>query len=183
MPWLRTFLQERGIQTSSEGKGKRKAELVELAVNAHSMKLAKVSEHEGESETENVIIAELLATDEGVLPHPASILKSNRSRNLSLFPEVTFPDICNYLLGKTDEYSAENLKSFKSLTGYKLFKDGHVLDLQVHKVPDKSVVLVKYQVQPTERSKTGSGKDSYDGIMILKSNGAIHGAFCPCQGG
>ena len=117
LPWLRTFLQERGIQTSSEGKAKRKAELVELAVNAHSMKLAKVSEHEGESETENVIMAELLATDEGVLPDPASILKSNWSRNLSLFPEVTFPDICNYLLGKTDEYSEENLKSFKALRG------------------------------------------------------------------
>ena len=110
-------------------------------------------------------------------------MKSNWSRNLSLFPEVTFPDICNYLLGKTDEYSEETLKSFKSLTGYKLFKDGHVLDLHVHKVPNKSSILVKYQVSPTERSKTGSGKDSYDGIMILKSNGSIHGAFCPCQGG
>ena len=55
------------------------------------MKLAKVSE--GESENENLIMAVLLATDEGVLPDPASILKSNWSRNLSLFPEVTFPDI------------------------------------------------------------------------------------------
>ena len=36
LPWLRTFLQERGIQTSSEGKCKRKAGLVELALNAHS---------------------------------------------------------------------------------------------------------------------------------------------------
>ena len=71
LPWLRTFLQERGIQTSSEGKCKRKAELVELAINAHSMKLVKVSE--GESENENLIMAELLATDEGVLPDPASI--------------------------------------------------------------------------------------------------------------
>lgn len=76
-------------------------------------------------------MAELLATDEGVLPDPGSILKSNWSRSLSIFPEVTFPDICNYLLGKTDEYSEETLKSFKSLTAYKLFKDGHVLDLQV----------------------------------------------------
>ncbi|KAL9969609.1 hypothetical protein ACROYT_G021842 [Oculina patagonica] len=137
LPWLRTFLQDRGIQTSSEGKCKRKAELVELAFNAYAMKLVKVSE--GEGENENLIMAELLATDEGVLPDPASILKSNWN--------------------------------------------GHVLDLQVHKVPDKSAVLVKYQVQPTERSKRGSGKDSYDGIMILRSKGAIHGAFCPCQGG
>ena len=36
LPWLRTFLHERGIQTSSERKCKRKAELVELALNAHS---------------------------------------------------------------------------------------------------------------------------------------------------
>ena len=78
------------------------------------MKLAKVSEEE--SENENLIMAELLATDEGVLP------------DITIFPEFTSPDICNYLLGKTDEYSEETLKSFKSLTGYKLFKDGHVLD-------------------------------------------------------
>ena len=103
----------------------RKAELVEQAFNALSMKLAKVSEEE--SENENLIMAELLATDEGVLPDPASKLKSNCSRNLTIFPEFTSPDICNYLLGKTDEYSEGTLKSLKSL-GYKLFKDGHVLD-------------------------------------------------------
>lgn len=116
----------RPLQTSWEGKCKRKAELVEQAFNSHSVKLAKVSEEE--SENENLIMAELLATDEGVLPDPASILKSNCSRNLTIFPEFTSPDICNYLLGKIDEYSEGTLKSFKSLTGYKLFKDGHVLD-------------------------------------------------------
>ena len=51
------------------------------------MKLAKVSE--GESENENLIMALLLATDEGVLPDPASILKSNWSRNLSLLSHLS----------------------------------------------------------------------------------------------
>jgi len=37
-------------------------------------------------------MAKLLATYEGVLPDTGSILKSNWSRNLSIFPEVTFPD-------------------------------------------------------------------------------------------
>ena len=90
----------------------RTAELVELALNAHSTKLAKVSERE--SQIENVIKAELLATDEGVLPHSIHIDIELEYSNLSLVPEVTFPDICNYLLGKTDEYSEETLKSFKS---------------------------------------------------------------------
>lgn len=124
-------------------------------------------------------MADLLTTDEGVLPEPAL----NWSRNLSPFPEVTFPDSCNYLVGKTDEYSPENLKSFKSLTGCRLFKDGHVVDLNVHKLPKMSATFVKYLMQPTERSKTGAGKDTYDGFVILKSADAVHGTFCPCQGG
>ena len=51
--------------------------------NAHFMKLAKVSK--GGSENENLIKAELLATDEGdrVLPVLASILKSNWSIGIS----------------------------------------------------------------------------------------------------
>ena len=63
------------------------------------MKLAKVCD--GESEDINTLFAELLTTDEGLLPNPVLVL--NWSRNLSLFPEVTFTDICNYLLGKADE--------------------------------------------------------------------------------
>ena len=113
LPWLRTFLQERGIQTSPEGKDKREANLVELAFTAHSMKLTKVSD--GESENEKAIMAELLTTNVDVLPaEQASTM--NWSRSLTLFPEVTFPGICNYPLGKTDDYSAENLNCLKGLT-------------------------------------------------------------------
>ena len=136
---------------------------------------------DGESEKEKAIMAELLTTNEGVLPEPIPRVKWGR--NLPLFPEVTFPDIGNYLLGNTDEYSVENLKSFKSFTGYSLFKDGHVVDITVHKVRNISATLVKYQVQPTKTSKVGARKDTYDGFVVFKNNVAIHGAFCPCQGG
>ena len=115
LPWLRSYmyLLERGIQTSCDGKNKRKAKVVDLVVNVHEMKLAKVCD--GKSEDTNTLIVELLTIDKGFLPNPVMVL--NWSRNLSLFPEVTIPDICNYLLCKADEYSAENVKSFKSLTG------------------------------------------------------------------
>ena len=75
----------------------------------------------------NTLIAELLTTDEGLLPNPVLVL--NWSRKLSLFPEVTFPDICNYLLGKAEEYSAENLKSSRAILGldqYAWFDASHV---------------------------------------------------------
>ena len=92
LPLLRSYLLERGIQISSDGKNKRKAEVVYLAVNAHEMKLAKVCD--GKSEDVNTLIAELLTADEGFLPNPVLVL--NWRRNLSLFPEVTFPDICKW---------------------------------------------------------------------------------------
>jgi len=64
-----------------------------------------------------------------------------------------------------------------------LFIDGHVLDLKIHKAPNKSYALVKINVQPTERSKTEEGKDLYDDLVVFKVDGSICGVFCPCQGG
>ena len=60
LPWLRSYLLERGIQISCDERNKRKAEVVDLAVNAHEMKLAKVCD--GESEDMNTLIAELLSS-------------------------------------------------------------------------------------------------------------------------
>ena len=55
------LIRERS-SNSSDGKNKRKAEVVDLAVNAHEMVC------DGECEDKNTLIAELLTTDEGVLP-------------------------------------------------------------------------------------------------------------------
>ena len=42
--WLKEYLTRRGIQVSDQGRGKRKAELVELAQKAFKMKLPKIDE-------------------------------------------------------------------------------------------------------------------------------------------
>ena len=114
LPWLRTHLQEKGIQSSSDGKNKRKAEKAEVAHNATAMKLPKVMD--GDSEDRNSLLRVILSTPEGALPLPASIL--TWTHFFASMAKVTFPDICNFLLGKSDrhdEYSEGNLKSFKSL--------------------------------------------------------------------
>ena len=85
--WLRTYLQEKGIQSSSDGKNKRKAELAELAHNATAMKLPKVMD--GDSEDRNSLLRVILSTPEGALPLPASIL--TWTHNFASMPEVTFP--------------------------------------------------------------------------------------------
>jgi len=51
-------------------------------------------------------------------------------------PEFTFADLSTYLIGSEEEYTAEELQSFKSLQGYKLFADGHVQDCSMYKVKD-----------------------------------------------
>lgn len=177
LPWLKEFLHDRGIQTSSEGKNKRKAELIDLAFNASKMKLQKIID--GDHETKSVLLSKVRQTQDGVLPNPETI--KDWTNNVSQIPELTFADIYSYLIGKAD-YDQEDLKSFKSLQGYRLFKDGHVLDLKLHKVESKPYTLVKFHVKPTERSKV-DGKSYYEGNIILKSDGSVHGAFCPCLGG
>jgi hypothetical protein len=180
VPWLKEYLQDRGIQVSSEGKNKRKAELVELSFNAHRMKLPKLKD--GDHEERTVLLNELLKTKDGVvLPNPDKL--KNWSYNLAPVPDLTIPDICNYLIGKSD-YDEENLKSFKSLEGYRLFKDGHVVDMKLHDLKTEEYSYVQFKVKPTERSKTTiDSKPHYEGIVILQGNGSVHGAWCPCQGG
>ena len=41
MAWLKEYLTKRGIQVSDQGRAKRKAELVELALKAFKIKLPK----------------------------------------------------------------------------------------------------------------------------------------------
>lgn len=56
--------------------------------------------------------------------------------------------------------------------------------MKLHKLTSESYSYVKFKVKPTERSKTTTdGKPEYEGIVILKGNGSVHGAYCPCLGG
>ena len=61
---LKNFLKERGIQFSDGGKGKRKAELVDLCQKAAEMKQAKL---EDSVEDYNKLLEEKLQTEDGKL--------------------------------------------------------------------------------------------------------------------
>ena len=121
---LKKYLSDRGIQSSDRGKGKRRAELLELCQNAAEMKQQKLEEV---VESFDRVLEEKLQTNEGLLPNPDTL--RSWSHNFASIPEFTFADLYSYLAGK-DDYSVENLRSFKSLHGYKLFHDVHVEDLQ-----------------------------------------------------
>jgi len=110
VPWLKDYLTRRRIQ----GHGKGKAELVELAVKAHEMKLQRIDDDEEPTD----VIASKLSTEKGTIPRLENI--QSWSYEFSKMPPFTFADLYMYLIG-SGEYTTENLKSFKSLLGYKLF--------------------------------------------------------------
>ena len=174
---LKNFLKERGIQLSDGGKGKRKAELVDLCEKAAEMKQAKL---EDTVEDYNKLLEEKLQTEDGKLPDPKTLIAWTNS--FSNIPEFTFGDLYNYLVG-SEEYSEENLRSFKSLLGYKLYRDGHVTDLKCCPAENRKFFFFKFKVKPTERAKTEDGQTTYNGFIILKASGKVHSAHCPCKGG
>ena len=184
VPWLKEYLKERGIQSS----GKHKVELVELCVKSEEMKVPKISEEEAPVDPAISMKEQLKTTDEGHLANPLN--KENQafckwSQNFSNVPDFRFPDLFNYLVGKDPGYNAESLKSYKSLLGYKLYFDGHVEDLRYHPPQPKtsSYSYFKFAVKPTEKSKADDGSATYKGFFILKKNGSVHSAYCPCKGG
>ena len=162
---------------SDQGHSKRKAELVALAVKAREMKLQPINEDD--KDTSDVITSKL-NTEKGAIPCPENI--QSWSYDFSKMPPFTFADLYTYLID-SGEYTPENLKSFKSLLGFRLFSDGHVQDCVMHFVHDMSYTLFKFKVLPTERSKTDDNKQSYNGFIIKEDSGVVKDGFFPCKGG
>lgn len=148
-----------------------------LCINAKKMKQQKI---ELSYENLSTVLEEKLKTDAGNLPNPKLI--DVWTNNFSNVPEFTFGQLYNYFIGK-DNYTEESLRAFKSLSGFKLYRDGHVLRLQFHAVPSTNYCFFKFSVKPTDRSKTEEGMSSYNGFIIMKDNADIHSAYCECKGG
>ena len=75
------------------------------------------------------------------LPDPV-ILHSNWWDDVSLLPDITYPDIYHYLIRK------ESLKAYKSLESYTFFVSGHVQNVYHHKVEKKcKFCFIKMEVR------------------------------------
>ena len=85
---LKKYLSDRGIQLSDRGKGKRRAELLELCQNAAEMKQQKLEEV---VESFDRLLEEKLQTNEGLLPNPDTL--RSWSHNFASIPEFTFADL------------------------------------------------------------------------------------------
>ena len=82
-------------------------------------------------------LAKLTLSTGEQLPDPF-ILHSNWSADVSLLPDITYPDIYHYLIEHPSQFSKESLKAYKSLESYNFFISGHVQNVYYHEVEKKS---------------------------------------------
>ena len=162
---------------SDGGKRKKRDELINLCENAEEMKQPKLEQLVKDV---SAAIKQKLQTNEGHLPDPNDLL--GWTHNFSEIPEFTFGHMYSYLIGKDEQYTEETLRSFKSLSGYKLFRDGHVVDLK-YKAVNEEYCFFKFCVKPSERTKTDDGLPTYDGFVVMRRNADIYSAYCQCKGG
>ena len=102
--------------------------------------------------------------------------------DFSHFSNFTSGDKYAYLINE-DGYDHEPLKAYKSFERCRLFWDDHVLKLMKNKNLFWRYHNVKFGVRRTEREKMQVGqKPTYDGWIIIQSDGSVYTAHCPCAG-
>ena len=89
--------------------------------------------------------AKLTLSDGFALPDPFAI--EEWSDNASEILEVTYPDICSYLIDTPSEFTKEKMKYYKLLEAYNFFICGHVQGIYSHEfIRNKEFTAVKSKV-------------------------------------
>ena len=109
---------------------------------------------------------------------PYSIDKSCWSGNVEEFPDITYPDIVNYLISSQCPYTLDDLKSYKSLESYNYFVSGWVSEIGMQKLPSRLSLLIA-KVKHSQRMNEPSLKP----WVIAEINGKILCAHCNCMAG
>ncbi|CAI5696237.1 unnamed protein product [Oreochromis niloticus] len=104
---------------------------------------------------------------------PSSWINDNPESLVS----IAHPDIVNYLVFSPSPYTAEDLKSFKSLEAYNQMVCGWVREMQYQVISDRCVVNAKILHSQSIRATL------LDPWIIAEKSGRILGARCTCMAG
>jgi hypothetical protein len=90
-------------------------------------------------------ISKLTLCDGVVLPDPFSF-KDNWSNDVSLLPDITWPEMYIYLIETPSEFTKDKLRAYKSLEAYNFFLNGHVQDVFYYDIKDTEFCYTKCEV-------------------------------------
>ena len=174
-PELQKWLRNHGLKVTGT-----KEELVIRVENAKRTGVETVVERIAREKKEITKRAvEKLSTPTEILPDPKNL--KSWTKDLSRLPRLTSKDIMNYLVfGSCKFYKNEDMHCFKQLKAYKFFKDGHVQDIELAFINDRSsYCFVRAKVLPS--MKTDRVYNTW--VSMVKDTANVFSANCNCIAG
>ena len=107
-------------------------------------------------------------------------LGSPQSLEWHQWPDVSYPDVHNYLIETTSEYTHEQLKAYKSLERYNYLANGWINSISVIKSDGKSNCFIFTASVKHSQSLSATPLKLW---VAIKSDGTILCAHCTCMAG
>lgn len=97
--------------------------------------------------------------------------------NVTLWPDVTYPDIYHYLIESPGVHTCDSMKNYKSLDSYIYFDGGKV----------RTVVCKRKGSRTLFKTQVGHGQKNTDPPcevwVAVKKDGSVITANCDCKAG
>ncbi|XP_070550275.1 uncharacterized protein [Ptychodera flava] len=168
VPELRKFLKSRNV-TCGEAT---KAQLVELSVLTLELDVRAIADDDYEKS-----LGERRTVIDGgrqvVLPDPNVITQWESS--LKMMPKIDIADVFVYLISHCC-WSTSRMKKYRYDRGYRLYKDGNIIGVQLHPMPDVNHLYVMGDCV----RETSVREKPYKTWLLLSEEGDIVSGGCTC---
>jgi len=116
---------------------------------------------------------------EGVsMPDPYELGDEVWSDDMSLWPDLQYGDIYNYLIESKGQYTATSLKAFKSLEAFNYFFNGHVRTLYCYRFEYFAIMNAKVNQSQKSPDETHTAW-----VILHQATAEVKAGHCDCKAG